>query len=263
MAIAEAVPLVTLAALGRPVRFVITGFQRSGSNLLVGGLAQNPAIHVDQELFCGEMASRPPVAGQPYVDGEPGDAFLSRFFAQPRDPQVRAVGFKWFGDQARDDAAGLAAWRYFRDSPAIRVIALERDDWLAMVVSQSIAEQSQVWHLPEGEPAASELARRVEELPPLVLSPGACARRLNAIARARQMVREDALGHPLLEIHYDELVADYQGTVDRVCEFLAVPPCPVRPLLRKMNREPPSRRLANYAELRAHFAATPYRRFFA
>jgi hypothetical protein len=242
-----------------PCRFVVTGCPRTGSNLLITGLEQSPRIEVYGEVFCGTVASRPEVGGRSYQNGEAGDAFLTHLFSQRIPRGIHAIGFKWFGDQMRDDEAELSAWKAFREDKSIRVIFLDRLDWVAMVVSRIMAEKSDIWAIGEDD---VDRRRCIASLGSFEIPVPMFEEYLQQIAIAREMALEDCLGHPQLDLTYEGMVKDYQGTLDRVADFLEVPRFRVQTRHEKMNRKSLSERVTNLVELRDYFRETSFGRLF-
>lgn len=244
-------------------KFVILGVPRCGSNALIAGLQLNPAIEVYGELFCGEVTDRPAVHGRRYADGEPGDEFLDHVFCRPRPAEIKAVGFKWFGEQARHDPGGLAAWRRFREDRSIRVVSLERDDWLGMVVSREIASQTNVWHIDKFAASSHESRKRVNSLQRFSLSAESVAAGLRHIAYSTEMMLEDAVGHPTLRVSYTDLFRDFQGQINRITDFLGASRHPAVCSHQKINVVPLEHRVENFHSLKRHFQGTGYEPFFS
>ena len=67
---------------------------------------------------------------------------------------------------------------------------------------------------------------------------------------------------PRLELVYEEMVADFTGTIRRVYEFLNIPYSQVESRTLKQEHRPLSQALINYHELKSSFAGSPYECFF-
>lgn len=67
----------------------------------------------------------------------------------------------------------------------------------------------------------------------------------------------------VLEIEYGrDVCGDFDGTLNRLQEFIGVSARPLSQRLRKLAHEPAHTRVANYAELCHYFELTPCRAFF-
>jgi hypothetical protein len=80
---------------------------------------------------------------------------------------------------------------------------------------------------------------------------------------AKEVARGDAItdGHPTLTVWYEEFLEDREATFDRVQRFLSIEPLPLTVTVQRQNPEPLSKLIANYGEVRAGLAGTPYASF--
>lgn len=230
---------------------------RCGSNFLLSGLEDHPNIRAFNEIFNNHARDRSPVSGRVYQDDEPGDAFLEYVFSLPQPSNIKAVGFKWFGNQCRYDVNGLRAWRWYRERRSIRVIFIDRTNWLSMVVSRYTAETTGQWFQRADEPMLS-----VPGVGRITVPPEYCAAAFREIATAHAHVLEDAIDHPLLIVDYASMAADFQATMDQIADFLNVPRRVAAPKSVKLSSAPLVERVANWNELRDNFRGTAYAPFF-
>lgn len=226
--------------------FVILGHPRSGSTLLLNALREHPGMHVYGELFQDELEDRRDgfgAAGEVYENGMDGASFLANtIFRMRDDPEVLAVGFKLFYEQAHEPGA-RSAWRYLIDRTDVRVIHLTRDSALHTFVSLSEAKVSGRWHveLDEAAPASA----------PIRIDPEKCLAFLDNLYAYREWTRRAFQAHELLELSYERLDADFNAALFDVQTFLGVPPVPLPALLRKQGVRPLEARISNFEEITA------------
>jgi len=258
------------------VKFVLLGHRRSGSTLLLCGLAGNRNIYMFGELFneheddrrkafasglrgCSVAERRGMSEEGFYRDGQDGAEFLrdSVFYEHYWEPV--AVGFKLFHHQARDTEGARRAWDYLVAQKDVHVIHLTRRNMLESMLSLRVALQTNQWASLAGESTAP-----TQPLAPMHFSPQECEGYFNETEESERWAREAFSGHPSMEVEYEaDLCRGFQATVHRVQDFLGVPRRRARRLLRKQARVGPREQIGNYAELKAHFAGTPYASWFA
>jgi LPS sulfotransferase NodH len=259
------------------VRFLLLAHARSGSNLLMCGLFKQRNVHMFAELFneleeerrrsfrasfqdC-KTASVPHASvkldeNEFYHDGEDGARFLERAVFYRHARESVAVGFKMFFHQARSTENARKVWQYLICDPEIRIIHLMRRNLLESFVSLQLAFQTDQWIFPRNGEAPPVP-------PPLYVCPKECADYFRNVLAGRRWAREQFRDHPSIEVEYEEdLCRRFQATMNRVQEFLGVPRRRSRRMLRKQAQRRPSEQISNYAELKAHFAPTPYARWF-
>jgi LPS sulfotransferase NodH len=240
------------------VRFVVLGRSRSGSNLLRGLLNAHPQVVALGELFQGERRLEWGVPGLPTgartVDAWRHDPvrFLETAVFGPAPAGVRAVGFKIFYYHARG-GAWQPVWDYLVRDRAIHVIHIKRANVLRTYLSRQLAAVTNRWVDASGDGRAAG---------PIALSFEGC---LEEFTRTRAWEQQhDRLfrDHPTLDILYERLAADHGAEMRRVQAFLGLDPRPVRPTTRRQARLPLAVAIANYAELKARFAGSPWEGFF-
>jgi LPS sulfotransferase NodH len=239
-------------------RFVLLCHQRSGSTVLTRALQQHPAVRMHGELLTNseDEATRRrvhSVDGRWLTDGGDGAALLEHVFA-PRGEA--AVGFKLMHYHAASGPAATA-WDLLRRDGALGVVHLRRDDLLACLVSDEVAQRRKVWHVDADRPLP-------DELPPFPVSPERCRALFERVDHWIARTRDWFGDHPLLELEYArDLAADLSGAAARVFAFLGVAPIAVDERLRKIARLGPREQLSNFAELEAAFAGTRWAHLFA
>ena len=65
-----------------------------------------------------------------------------------------------------------------------------------------------------------------------------------------------------LDLHYEDLLNNYEGELQRVQEFLGVPQHKVTSPLRKQAKRPVHETISNFTELEREFSGTPWGWYF-
>lgn len=244
-----------------PGDFVLLCHARSGSNLLLWALDQHPGVQMAGEIFDESHSQHEaglPAGTQPYALGMDGREFLTRnIFPPRRGKQRRARGFKLFYNHARADAPARTAWQYLIDNPHIRVIHLARRNLFDCLVSFEVALRSGEWYRPVETPDAPAV------VPPFIISPWSAQEYFGHITTWRAWAARAFADHPALMLDYDELRADFAGTMARICAFIGVAPTDAQPALIRQVKTAPAQQISNYAELRRSFCHGPFESFFA
>lgn len=220
-------------------RFIVLSRSRTGSNLLISYLNSHPRVHAE-----GERLAR--------VDGRDPTEVLMEIFG-PQPPPVRAKGFKIFYYHPVDaDASRL--WARLRADEELYVIHLRRRNTLRAVVSRALAERRDSWTT--NRTAAPD--------------PNAVVR-LDADGVRKEFEQTEAWvrwgdsqfdGHPLLDLSYEELVADPADAFAGVADFLGVRRRAPWTEFRRQNPHALSKLIENYEELQRVFADTRWAPFF-
>ena len=226
-------------------------------------LLQHPSITMFGEVFHDDLRERRTdfAAGRTrkryYRDGEDGAAFLrEHVFFNGGDP-ASANGCKIFYEHARRDRAARTVWDYLVADRDIKVIHLIRSNLFDCAVSHERAKRS-------GE--SIRLAGRDGSSPapaPFRLEPAWCHGYFESTTCWIDWAKTAFAQHDVLELSYErDLGADFDGTMDRVYDFLGVARRATRvPTVIQRSRSA-SRQISNYAELKDYFRNTSFARFF-
>lgn len=230
-----------------PLRFIICSDPRTGGHMLASALNRHSQLRVAGEIFV-----RPELFGLP-----------------PRPPRA---------DERYAVRLVEAAWRHFEGfiihrrftrglqvlggSPEVRVIFLRREDWLAQLASEELAQQTGIWHVaPPGVDYLSDDG--CAEPPPasaaLKIPPAACHRYRQAVLRREAAARHLLRRNPRCELTYEQLTVDWESALERVQRFLDLPHETLTPATQRQERRPLDEVIANLAELRRHFGGRPLR----
>jgi hypothetical protein len=232
-------------APGEAIWFILTGLGRCGSNLLLQGLKQNPAIQMEAEYY--NRSNYPDCLN---IDG---DVRARRYFLKSLSPGVRARGFKLFEHHAHGGKAEKV-WHYLRHKPEIRIIHLSRKNTFKRLLSLEVANRSQVWRSTNKGSTANI---RID------IAPEEWVSRIADDNRKTDKLRHIFQSHQVLEILYEDLVGDWDGSVILVQKFLNVRPVKLKQKLKKQEVMPLSVRCSNYLELMEYFRDTELEWMFA
>ncbi len=238
------------------VRFVCIGYARTGSTLLMRSLNNHSRV-----IGYGEIVKNIDRYPQHYHEFEGRQAlferdpvrFLQTMVFRKYPPQIDAVGFKIFYHHApRDTAWGRGVWDYLLGQPELCVLHLKRRNKLKTLLSEKQAGETEEWirYSDDKEPAA------------IYIAPAEAQSFFERMAAWE--AEYDALfaGHPHCEVVYEQLTRDLPGGLRQIQTFLGVPYEDVHPGTEKRPRRSLSAQITNYAELKTHFAATPWAELF-
>lgn len=238
------------------VRFVIVASARTGSTLVTRSLNQHGRVVTYGEIMrqADLFPARFPELGnsEALFRSEPV-RFLEERIYRKYPQEVSAVGFKIFYSHApRDTEWGRAVWEYLAGQPALRVIHLRRRNLLAGHVSRKKAAAADEWIKYSGATQSAAVTLDFDDT-------------LARFEQSQKWEREyEAMfaGHPLLDLAYEDVSADYAGEMRRVQTFLSLPPRDIPPATKKRPPQPLAEQIANYHELKARFAGTPWAEYF-
>ena len=245
-----------------PIRFLITCVARTGSTMLVHSLRYHDDVCCHGEVFgpgsqamlFGIKAGDKP----PWVetltalrDADPV-AFLRDFVFCAGSRAAVGVKLKHEELQLPQHKEVRGALVEDRD---VRVLHLTRDNLLKRFVSQVMAVKvNKIFN--------TTSRKEVPPLRTIQLSPRECREDFEHTASREAEVRQWFAGHPILELKYEHMVADYAGEMARVQNFLGVPIRGLETKTQKMTSDDLWKVIENYEELSRHFRGTPFAKFF-
>lgn len=239
-------------------RFIVLTSARSGSSLLIQSLRSHPGVVAFGEIL-GPGNVWFNVAGFPsrhrglkrFRNREPL-RFLDACVFRGYPAGTEAVGFKVFCSHLEEPRFGPVA-DHLRGMRGLRVVHLVRGNLLRAYLSEVIRSKTGVgWIHAEGERTSVSVE----------LDPDDCEA---YFTREREL--HDRYGRlfatrDVLDIGYEELVADYASVTASLQRFLGVEPQALSsPTIRQQVRPLPEV-IANYADLESHFAGSPWEGFF-
>lgn len=242
------------------VRFLILGMGRSGTNLLASSLRSHGEIVAFGEIFntanhdriLWEYPGYNYTPRQIALRAKQPTAFIDSVVFQPMPAGTRAVGFKLFYYQARDEA-WRDIWPHLQ-AMDIRVIHLKRRNLLAHQLSMVKALKTKEWSTRrEGGGTGA---------PAVELDYDSCLKGFETVVQWQEDADCLFLDHPRLELWYEDLDEHYADTLARAQAFLGVEPHPTATPLKKQSTLPLSEAISNYAELRQRFMGSRWEAFF-
>ena len=258
-------------------RFVIVSHLRSGTHMLRTSLESHPAIICQSEVFNSDNRRLP------YSLTTPAREILDAWVYRPLPIDVQAAGFvlqayhPWglaLVPEIRQNPEWGDLWTILAAMPDLRVIHLKRRNLLRRHLSHVTARASGGWHAWDrvavhrvthlgSPPPPDQIGRRPALGDPVSLDPGILEADFRDVARAHRFA-DHTLGHqPKIDVIYEELCHDYELTCNRLQEFLgAVPVIPLAPAVGKLEQRSLAEAIANYPELKHHFAGTEWAGFF-
>ncbi|MHC5063372.1 MAG: sulfotransferase [Planctomycetota bacterium] len=246
----------------QPENFIILSDSRSGSTLVVSLLNSHGQVRCEGEVFHQNepkkifwRAARPGETTAEELalrDSDPG-AFLEKYVFSQESADELATGFKLFYHHA-SLPQWLPVWDFLEARKSLKVIHLIRENQLERILSNKIAMTTNKWFSLKSEGA---------DAPPVVtLDEKTCYQEFQASATKQAKFRSQFSGHPMLEIAYEDLVADREASNSRILEFLGVENRPMFTGLKKQNTRKLSDAIGNFAELKKHFAGTKWAKYF-
>lgn len=222
------------------VTFILVGLGRCGSNLLKFALKQNPHIKMVGEYYNHRV--------YPESLEEDGAQRALDFFSSV---DSGAVGFKLFAHQGRKLSAN-SVWNYLGTDKSVRVIHLSRKNYFQRLLSLEVANR-------RGQFLADK--HGTDDI--LVsLTPEAWLERLQLDKKREKMLETTFSEHPVIHLHYEDLVANWQQHTTHLQQFLSVDPVLLEKTLEKQESRNPSLRCPNYNEVVSFFRGTEYEWMF-
>ncbi len=234
-------------------KYAILTAGRSGSNLLVSLIKSIPKTRQHGEII-GEYQLQSASVRRRICSVGP-EAYLDRRLSRMSNEAI--VGVKLLYRHLEDDygekfgitdTSGLT--EYLRSAEDIRLIHLKRKDRLAAVISTRLAYESREW-------VGGSYGDRT-----LVLPVDWVRRRFERLENWEAKIARTYRSDRLLEMTYEDLIAQKDVEMRRLCDFLDVPPAPFHSKMSKQNKRAKSEVVENFAELKDAFAHTRYAPLF-
>lgn len=166
----------------------------------------------------------------------------------------RTIGYK----TKLVDVVDRGRFRQVLEDYDARVVVLARENHVKHVVSRANAKRlrdsTNSWNRRPGD----------DELPPVTIDPAEFHAALERVEAHQRDIDEwsAALTRPLMRVTYEELLPNPQRTFDALTTFLGLRPEPLQGRTEKATRDDLRLALANFDELRAEYAGTPYAGMF-
>jgi LPS sulfotransferase NodH len=268
-------------------KFVVLGTARTGSNLLMSLLNSYEGIKMYGELF--NLDSIPPEKLSEVLN-DPVQ-YAERKLSSSSNGDHKAIGFKMFYDHMGLDyfnkmvstdaiATNLndkydrfdyvirnmyslkelnikfkSIWNYLYNNTGLKIIHIKRRNRLAALISLKTAYATSEWMhwMPKTQYNKTTLHFDYEE----------CQGYFSTMERNEMWSDLVFRNHFKLDIYYEDLVADKQQCINRVCAFLDLSEKPVKTLLKKQITYQAQEIIDNYDELKSAFEFTQWNVFFS
>ncbi|MBE7443828.1 MAG: sulfotransferase domain-containing protein [Planctomycetia bacterium] len=243
-------------------RFIILGRARSGSNFLRSLLNAHSQIVTFGELFRSYDS-----IGWEFPDHDQYLQYQSLISLMQSNPvgflekkvfrkfpkRILAVGFKLFYYHAQDNSR-KAVWPYLKDQKDLKIIHLTRINTLKLILSLKKAFKSNRW---------TDIAGQGQEEDFVVsLDYKECLHEFTwseEVKKQYDIYFEDS---PKIDVFYENLSKNYNDEIRRVQEFLGINYEVARPSTYQQSKQPLSKSISNYFELKEKFKRTPWEKFF-
>jgi LPS sulfotransferase NodH len=248
--------------------YVITCPARTGSTMLVHLLRSHPDICSHDEVFSpGTLGGMAGTYEKDLAKRRAEPDFADRMAAErDRDPikflykivldlqGKKAVCFK-----LKHDELLLPEYKVLRDEivndPDFRIIHLRRENLLRRYLSHYIAnEVTRVTWVVRGQ--------TVPKMQPVVLDPHECQKDFETVLAREEEVAELFAQHPGFSISYEEMITPGSEKIQSLLDFFGVPRQELTTPTQKLGCNDLRQVIANLEELRAHFAHSPFSKFF-
>ncbi len=233
--------LLPLPAHSTYTPFILLGQGRTGSNLLRTALESSPQVYMENEIFSKQQR----VLGK---DFEIIIANLLRHYPN----SVKAVGCKIFYTHLTNDE-----WLQLQALPDFKIIHLMRSNHLRLFLSLQIAQKTHQWfeNRPGIKPPLEQRQVRIDQRQLVTF--------IEMSLLWREQVQQRFKDRAILEIYYEDMVADFDRVVTEAITFIGAKQWDrTKVNLRKQNPEPLRDLILNYDELKSALAKTPWCVYF-
>lgn len=208
-------------------KFIVITRSRTGSNLLISFLNSHPNV-----IAKGEVFRR--------IENKSSKDVWRNLFSKVHK-NIKYVGCKIFYYHPLD-SDDKEVWDLIKRDENIKIIHLTRKNMLRTVLSREIADKTQNWTNKSGKTIKLE-DKRVE------LKIEDCFEEFKTTKSNENGVRNEYMRDAFLEVTYEDLVSDNQGTMNQIFDFLNIPETSAKSKLRKQNKEELKDLILNYDEL--------------
>jgi LPS sulfotransferase NodH len=222
-------------------KFMILTSPRCGTHMLRTSIDTHPNAVCLTEMFNPDYTEKL----YPFTESTPARAILDRYIFCDYPAEVNAVGFCLHRLDARF-GNWPDLWKILEEMDDLAIISLRRENLLRRFCSFELAIQAL-----RGHPSESRSFEKV-------YLQADFERHASKIKELDQRFRR----HPLITVTYEELSDNYGPTMERVQEFLGLQLVALRPATRRQKAVRMSEKVANYEQLKADFAGTPWAAFF-
>ncbi len=246
-------------------KFIVLGQGRSGSNFLLGLLNSHSQVTTYGELFhFTDHIDWGLTKYNQYLQlkylialiNKKPEKFLERIIFRKYSPPISAVGFKIFYFHAQEDSR-KTVWRYLQDRQDIKVIHLQRKNFLKSFLSYKKALITNEWVI-ISQPGINNVPKQVT----VSLDYQECITYFNYMKTVTKAYDLLFTQHQKIDVIYEDLSQDYASEIRRVQEFLELDYEISEPITLKQSSLPLSQSISNYFELKEKFKNTHWESFF-
>jgi LPS sulfotransferase NodH len=250
--------IVAALPLPAPARFAIITRGRTGSNLLDSLLASHPRVRSRGEIV-GEYMLRQPEIKKKVLTLGPA-LYARRCFDRTGFESVVGIKILYYQiEQRYAQKRGIErlpeVFDFLKSHEDIKIIHLKRRNRLKTFTSFRVANLINK-HIEFKEHAGGDNNIRIS------LASDECESEFNRIGQWEKFYDHAFQGKKMLEVFYENLVAEQQAECHRILDFLGVCRRPLVTQMKKQRTRPLREVIENYDELKKHFAGTEWARFF-
>lgn len=165
---------------------------------------------------------------------------------------VKAVGFKLFYNQAQEED-WRSVWNYLKAQTGCKVIHLQRRNIVRVRLSEKIADETERWAILRDDDAHRDVA--------VELTFSDCLHVFEHMHESIKHYQGFFADHDVLDVFYEDLVANTDAETDRIQRFLGAPRRQLRAKTRKQARQPLTTMIRNYDELKRQCEGTALAKF--
>ncbi|WP_166805052.1 sulfotransferase [Nitrosococcus wardiae] len=232
-----------MCSTGIPLPFAIVADLRTGSTLLSSSLNKHPQICCRGELLHPNDLPDNQLSRVRRHDLNASELLQAAFDVAC----VRAAGFRAmiFRPDPQEQPQWAAFWDRLAIWKSLRVLFLKRRDPLAQYASLCIAQQTGQFHPAAGDPILS-----AEHRPRLQIDPDAFRTWAEQRHQLRSHRKAQLQGVPILDLSYEELVSQWDFTMQQIQRFLGVDIRPLAQAKQKQEQRPLRSVIRNYEQVR-------------
>ena len=221
-------------------KFIILSTPRTGSTLLQAYLNQHPGIFCQGEIYNTDHLK---LHGKPQKikreQQEDVIKFLYTYGFGLHFAKLKAVGFKLF---YRHFSKQNRLWEHIAADTSIKIIHLNRENYLKTLVSHKIARKTNQWH---------DFKQRTGQNKSVTISKEELLQKHHQLRNAYQNSEKMFADHPMLTVKYSELTQKPDETMNAVFSFLCLKSHRIQPSgIVKQNPEPLKNLISNYDSLK-------------
>lgn len=227
-------------------QFVILFIERDGSTYLTSMLKTHPDIKADYERFA--VLKQKGATGRQQLD------WVESFFSAPLFGTKGAIGFK----TKLVDILDRPGFLQLLQDRHCHIIQMTRNNLVKAVISRINArrlyEATGYWNLYKEEQRMEPLAVDLDEFDQFLNEREQAIKDLTEFTGSLQL--------PTLEIVYEELLVNKDGSLECIFEFLKIPPKSVESRPLKHTSDDLREAVSNFDELRTRYIGSKYEAMF-